>query len=155
MNIKEFLRLIIKYKWLIIVIPAITLFVTFLFVKNLPKQYKSQAKLSTGLLDPSRQVAPDIPSYSGPDILIKLNQQFTNIMDIMTMPKNMSILSYRLILHDLKEPAKSFQRQSDDLIALTAEQRQAAIRGFEERIAKKQVLTPFDNYDDVKSTIIW
>ncbi len=150
MNIKEFLRLIIKYKWLIIVIPAITLFVTFLFVKNLPKQYKSQAKLSTGLLDPSRQVAPDIPSYSGPDILIKLNQQFTNIMDIMTMPRNMSILSYRLILHDLKEPAKSFQKQSDDLIALTAEQRKAAIKGFEERIAKKQVLTPFDNYDDVK-----
>ena len=150
MNIKEFLNLIAKYKWLIIAIPAITLFVTFLFVKNLPKQYKSQAKLSTGLLDPSRQVAPDVPSYSGPDLLIKINQQFTNIMDIMVMPKNMSILSYRLILHDLQNPSKTFQIQSDDVNALTAEQRQAAIRGFEERIAKKQVLTPFDNYDDVK-----
>ncbi|SOD19623.1 GumC family protein [Pedobacter xixiisoli] len=150
MNIKEFLNLIAKYKWLIIAIPAITLFVTFLFVKNLPKQYKSQAKLSTGLLDPSRQVAPDVPSYSGPDLLIKINQQFTNIMDIMTMPKNMSILSYRLILHDLKDPKKAFQVQSDDINALTAEQRQAAIYGFEDRIAKKKVLTPFDNYDDVK-----
>ena len=150
MNIKEFLSLIAKYKWLIIAIPTITLFVTFLFVKNLPKQYKSQAKLSTGLLDPSRQVAPDVPSYSGPDLLIKINQQFTNIMDIMTMPKNMSILSYRLILHDLKNPTKPFQVQSDDMNALSAEQRQAAIYGFEERIAKKQVLTPFDNYDDVK-----
>lgn len=150
MNIKEFLNLIAKYKWLVIAIPAITLFVTFLFVKNLPKQYKSQAKLSTGLLDPSRQVAPDIPSYSGPDLLIKINQQFTNIMDIMTMPKNMSILSYRLILHDLQNPTKTFQVQSDDVNALTAAQRQLAIRGFEERIAKKQVLTPFDNYDDVK-----
>jgi len=150
MNIKEFLGLIVKYKWLIIAIPAITLFITFFFVKNLPKQYKSQAKLSTGLLDPSRQVAPDVPSYSGPDLLIKINQQFTNIMDIMTMPKNMSILSYRLILHDLKDPKKAFQVQSDDMNALTQAQRQAAIRGFEERIAKKQVLTPFDNYGDVK-----
>lgn len=147
MNIKEFLNLIFRYKWLIIAIPTITLFVTYLFVKNLPKQYKSQAKLSTGLLDPSRQVAPDVPNYSGPDLLIKINQQFTNIMDIMTMPKNMSILSYRLILHDLKNPQKPFQTQSDDIKALTPIKRQEAIRLFEERLIKKQVLTPLDNYE--------
>lgn len=147
MNIKEFLNLIAKYKTLIIAIPAITLFVTYLFVKNLPKQYKSQAKLSTGLLDPSRQVAPEVPSYSGPDLLIKINQQFTNIMDIMAMPKNMSILSYRLILHDLKNPRQPFKVQSDDVNALSEAQRQEAIKGFEERLAKKQVLTPFDNYE--------
>lgn len=147
MNIKEFLNLIAKYKTLIIAIPAITLFVTYLFVKNLPKQYKSQAKLSTGLLDPSRQVAPEVPSYSGPDLLIKINQQFTNIMDIMAMPKNMSILSYRLILHDLKNPRQPFKAQSDDVNALSEAQRQEAIKGFEERLAKKQVLTPFDNYE--------
>lgn len=156
MNIKEFLNLITKYKWLIIAIPAITLFVTYLFVKNLPKQYKAQAKLSTGLLDPSRQIAPDVPSYSGPDLLIKINQQFTNIMDIMGMPKNMSILSYRLILHDLKTPQKPFKPQSDDLKALNSAQRQEAIRLFEERLIKKQVLTPLDNdkiplYNLVKS----
>jgi len=147
MNIKEFLSLIAKYKTLIIAIPAITLFITYLFVKNLPKQYKSQAKLSTGLLDPSRQVAPDVPNYSGPDLLIKINQQFTNIMDIMVMPKNMSILSYRLILHDLKNPRQPFKTQSDDINALSDAERQEAIRGFEERLAKKQVLTPFDNYE--------
>lgn len=147
MNIKEFLNLIAKYKTLIIAIPAITLFITYLFVKNLPKQYKSQAKLSTGLLDPSRQVAPDVPNYSGPDLLIKINQQFTNIMDIMVMPKNMSILSYRLILHDLKNPRQPFKPQSDDVNALSDAERQEAIRGFEERLAKKQVLTPFDNYE--------
>lgn len=147
MNIKEFLNLIAKYKKLIIAIPAITLFITYLFVKNLPKQYKSQAKLSTGLLDPSRQVAPDVPNYSGPDLLIKINQQFTNIMDIMVMPKNMSILSYRLILHDLKNPRQPFKTQSDDINALSDAERQEAIRGFEERLAKKQVLTPFDNYE--------
>ena len=147
MNIKEFFNLIVKYKKLIIAIPVITLFVTYLFVKNLPKEYKSEAKLSTGLLDPSRQVAPDVPSYSGPDLLIKINQQFTNIMDIMTMSKNMSILSYRLILHDLKNPKKPFKNQSDDVKELSEADRQEAIRLFEERLVKKQILTPLDNYD--------
>ncbi|MCJ0741617.1 exopolysaccharide transport family protein [Pedobacter montanisoli] len=146
MNIREFLNLIARYKWLIIAIPTITLCITYLLVKNLPKEYKSQAKLSTGLLDPSRQVAPDVPSYSGPDLLIKINQQFTNIMDIMAMPKNMSILSYRLILHDLKNPQKPFKPLSDDVKALSENERQEAIRLFEERLAQKQVLTPLDNY---------
>ena len=146
MNIKEFLKLIFKYTWLIIAIPTLTLLVTFFSVRHLPKEYKSQAKLSTGLLDPSRQVAPDVPSYSGPDLLIKINQQFTNIMDIMTMPKNMSILSYRLILHDLRNPHKPFKTLSDDVKALSEADRLEAIRLFEERLIKKQVLTPLDNY---------
>lgn len=74
MDIKEFLRLINAYKWMVLAITVATLFITYLFVKNLPKEYKSQAKMSTGLLDPSRQVAPDVPNYSGPDLLIKINQ---------------------------------------------------------------------------------
>lgn len=156
MNIKDFLNLIYKYKWLIIAIPVITLFVTFLFVKNLPKEYKSQAKLSTGLLDPSRQVAPDVPSYSGPDIMLKLNQQFTNIMELMKMSSNMSILSYRLILHDLKNPNKPFKPLSNDIKALTQQQKNEAVMLFEKRLEKRQVLTPLDNneaklYNLVKS----
>lgn len=146
MNNKEFLNLVFKYKWLAIAVPTITLIVTFFFVKNLPKEYKSQAELSTGLLDPSRQVAPDVPSYSGPDLLIKLNQQFTNIIDIMTMSRNMSILSYRLILHDLKNPNQPFKPLSDDIKALTPAEKQEAIALFEQRLENKQVLTPLDNY---------
>lgn len=146
MDIKKFFRLLNKYKWLFISIPILTLLVTYFFVKKLPKEYKSQAKLSTGLLDPSRQVVPETPNYSGPDLLIKINQQFANIMDIMQMPRNMSILSYRLILHDLKNPAAPFKEQSDDVKALTASERAEAIRLFEERLANKTVLTPLDNY---------
>lgn len=146
MNNKEFLNLVFKYKWLIIAVPLLTLCVTFFVVKNLPKEYKSQAKLSTGLLDPSRQIASVTQSYSGADLLIKLNQQFTNIIDIMTMSRNMSILSYRLILHDLKNPSKPFKPLSEDVKALTNAERQEAITLFEKRLEQKQVLTPLDNY---------
>lgn len=145
MNIKEFLNLINKYKWVVISIPVFTLIVTFFVVKNLPKEYKSEAKLSTGLLDPSRQVAPDMPSYTGPDVLIKLNQQFTNIMDIMRMSKNMSLLSYRLMLHDLKNPQQPFKPLSDDLKNLTALQKQEVINLFQDRLNNRKVLTPLDN----------
>lgn len=147
MDTKKFLNLVVNYRWLVIAIPIISLLITYLLIKDLPKQYKSEAKLSTGLLDPSRQVAPDVPSYSGPDLLIKLNQQFTNIMDIMAMPKNMSILSYRLIIHDLQNPQAPFKQLSDDVKRLSATQRIEAIRQFQERIDQRLVLTPLDNYD--------
>ncbi|GGE67378.1 uncharacterized protein involved in exopolysaccharide biosynthesis [Pedobacter psychrotolerans] len=157
MNIQEFLNLMRKYRWLIISVPAITLIITFFFVKNLPKEYKSEAKISTGLLDPSRQVASELQGYSGPDIIIKLNQQFTTIIDVMKMPKNMSLLSYRLIIHDLKNPQAPFKPLSADLKNLSAAQRQEAINLFESRLIKREVLTPLDNngrlmlYDLVKS----
>lgn len=157
MNIQEFLNLMRKYRWLIISVPALTLIVTFFFVKNLPKEYKSEAKISTGLLDPSRQVASELQGYSGPDIIIKLNQQFTTIIDVMRMPKNMSLLSYRLILHDLKNPQAPFKPLSADLKNLSAAQKQEAINLFESRLIKREVLTPLDNngrlmlYDLVKS----
>ncbi|RDC56194.1 lipopolysaccharide biosynthesis protein [Pedobacter chinensis] len=145
MNIQEFLNLIKKYRWMIIAVPAFTCIITVFFVKNLPKEYKSEAKISTGLLDPSRQVAPDMQSYSGPDIIIKLNQQFTTIIDIMRMPKNISLLSYRLILHDLKNPQSPFKPLSTDLKNLTPSQKQEAIKSFESRLNNRQALTPLDN----------
>lgn len=145
MNIQKSLATVIRYRWMIIVIFILTIMVGFVTLRNLPKDYKSEAQLSTGLLDPSRQLAPDRASYTGPDIIIKLNQQFSTIMDIMRMPKNISLLSYRLILHDLKDQKSSFKPWSAELKALSDTQRQEAIAQFEDRLNKKQVLTPLDN----------
>jgi len=145
MNIQKSLDTINRYRWIIIVIFILTMAVSFFLLRNLPKDYKSEAKLSTGLLDPSRQLAPDHASYTGPDIIIKLNQQFSTIMDIMRMPKNISLLSYRLILHDLKDQKGTFKPWSAELKALTDAERQEAIAMFEDRLNKRQVLTPLDN----------
>ncbi len=145
MDFKRIFKLAVKYKWVLAAIPLITLVVTFLLIKDLPNEYKSQARISTGLLDPSRQISQNSVYYSAADLAIKTNQQFTNIMDIMMMPKNMSILSYRLILHDLRNPETPFRKWSDELRALDLKKRQQVISAFEERLAIKQVLTPFSN----------
>ncbi|RQO77896.1 hypothetical protein DBR40_07985 [Pedobacter sp. KBW01] len=145
MNIQKSLDTVNRYRWIIITIFILTIIAGFFVLRNLPKDYKSEAKLSTGLLDPSRQLAPDRASYTGPDIIIKLNQQFSTIMDIMRMPKNISLLSYRLILHDLKDQKGTFKPWSAEVKVLTDAQRQEAIGLFEERLGKKQVLTPLDN----------
>lgn len=145
MNLKDFFTLVNKYKWLIIAVCFASVLSTFLLVRNLPNQYKSQAKIATGLLDPSRQLASDNSAYASPDLLVKLNQQFTNIIDIMLMPKNMSVLSYRLLLHDLQNSDKAFSKISEQVAALTAAQRLATINILETRLKERTVLTPLDD----------
>ncbi|RZJ76592.1 MAG: hypothetical protein EOO45_01725 [Flavobacterium sp.] len=145
MDIQRSLDTVKTYRWIIIAVFCLTVLGGFVFLRNLPKDYRSEAKLSTGLLDPSRQLAPDNASYTGPDIIIKLNQQFSTIMDIMRMPKNISLLSYKLIIHDLKDPKAAFKPWSPEINALSDLQRHHAIVMFEERLSRKQVLTPLDS----------
>jgi succinoglycan biosynthesis transport protein ExoP len=144
MNGNQFLKLAYQYKWLLLAVPALTLLVTFLLIKDLPSEYKSQARISTGLLDPSRQVAQNTTYYSAADLAIKTNQQFTNIMDMMMMPRNMSMLSYRLMLHDLQNTTKAFRTIDADKYSLDDSKRKLAIGMLQERIVTRQPLTPDD-----------
>ncbi len=59
MDIKAFLKLIKRYKWLLILAPVVAVTITYFLVQNLPKQYKSLVEMSTGLLDPGKKVISD------------------------------------------------------------------------------------------------
>lgn len=141
MDLKVFLRLLIRYKWILILVPLIALTLTFFLVKNLPKEYKSQVQMSTGLVDQSRQVASENQNTD----FFKVSQQFSNIMEMMKMKKTMSTLSYSLILHDLLNPADAFKQQSEDLKKLSAADRQNVISLFSDKLLKKQVITTIDS----------
>jgi succinoglycan biosynthesis transport protein ExoP len=96
MDIKSFFKLLNRYKWILILVPLISAVVTYFLVKQLPKTYISEAKIATGIVDPSKQVAgAQQADY------FKMTQQFNNIIEKMKMRKIMSILSYNLILLDL------------------------------------------------------
>ncbi|MNR09259.1 hypothetical protein D3C85_1254550 [compost metagenome] len=111
MDLKVFLRLLLRYKWVLILVPLVALLLTFFLVKNLPKEYKSQVQMSTGLVDQSRQVASENQNTD----FFKVNQQFSNIMEMMKMKKTMSTLSYSLILHDLLSAPESFKQYSEEI----------------------------------------
>src|SRR5690606_31399315 len=110
MDIRAFLKIINRYKWILILVPIIAATITYFLVQDMPKEYKSQARISTGLVDPSKQLAMSRSS----DYFMQ-SQQFGNIMEMMTMKKMMSLLSYNLILHDLENP-KPFREESEELI---------------------------------------
>lgn len=141
MDIKAFLKLINRYKWILIIVPIIAAGVTYYFVKNLPKEYLSEAQIATGLVDQSKQV-----SGAGQSVdYFKTNQQFSNIIEKMRMRKIISILSYNLILHDLQNPTETFKKHSDKIDSLSADDKQKVIDIYKQKLQSKSVNIPADN----------
>jgi len=140
MDFKAFFKHLNRYKWLIILVPIITVGATFFMVKNLPKEYSSEAQISTGLVDQSKQV------YTEQNMdYFKMSQLFANIMEKMKMKKIMSILSYNLILHDLENPKKPFKKYTPKLDSLNTQQRNELISLYRDKLNKKSILSLSDN----------
>ncbi|WP_316820130.1 exopolysaccharide transport family protein [Pedobacter gandavensis] len=142
MDFKDFLKHLNRYKWLVIIVPVVTVVITYFMVKNMPKEYSSEVQISTGLVDQSKQVYTE--AGQGRDYY-QTSQQFANIMEKMKMKKIMSILSYSLILHDLENPKNPFKKYSSKLDSLSATQREEVIALVKNKLASKSVLTVADN----------
>lgn len=140
MNFKSFLNQLLRYKWLVIFLPLLVVLITFLLVRRLPKQYISEARISTGLLDPSKKVI----SNETVDFFA-VNQQFANIVEKFTMKKIINILSYNLILHDLDNPKNAFKRLPEMTESLSDADRQAVIDLFRKKLIDKSLLTLEDD----------
>lgn len=139
MDIKAFFKLINRYKWILIFVPIVAVVVTYLLVKRLPKTYASEAQIATGLVDQSKQVGVTSTDY------FKTNQQFSSIIEKMKMRKITSILSYKLILHDLLDPKNSFTKYSEKLDSLSAADRQKLILLYAQKLKTKSISIPGDN----------
>lgn len=140
MDIKRFLKLVKKYLWILILLPLVAATVTYFLSKNIPKEYISEAQISTGLVDQSKQLLSQTPND-----YFKTNQQFSNIIEKMKMRKIMSILSYNLIIHDLENPQKPFKKYSDKIDSLSASQKAEVIGLFRQKLADKAPATVYDN----------
>ncbi|PWS29225.1 lipopolysaccharide biosynthesis protein [Pedobacter yonginense] len=140
MDIKSFLKLVNKYKWVLILVPIIAVTITYFLVQKLPKQYASEVQISTGILDPSKKVI----STENVDFF-KVSQQFSSIMEKFRMKKIINILSYNLILHDLEQPKKTFRPYSKKIDSLNATAKQEVIQVLKEKLATKSILTLGDN----------
>lgn len=152
MDIKSFLKLVNRYKWLLIIVPIIAATVTYFLTKNLPKQYSSEVRISTGLLDPSKKLI----STETTDFF-RVSQQFSNIIEKLKAKKITNLLSYNLMIHDLQTPNDAFRSYSQQLDSLNEDQRIELLSLLKNKLLKKSILTLADNkgkyrlYDIIES----
>lgn len=140
MDIKRFFKLLKRYAWILILLPILAVTLTYFLSKNLPKEYRSEVQIATGLVDQSKQLSSQTQND-----YFKTSQQFSNIIEKLKMRKIMSILSYNLIIHDLENPKSSFRTYSKKLDSLSAADKAEVINIYKQKLLSKTPITVYDN----------
>ena len=136
MELANFLKLLSKQKFTLIIIPLITIIISFFLVRNLPNVYRSESPLSTGLVDQTQQILNNNETTQESQI----NQEFSNLIEMMHLKKVINQVSYKLIIHDLTSN-QPFRSSSLDFEDLNKEARQHALKIYTERYNKNEPLS--------------
>ncbi|GGC30060.1 tyrosine protein kinase [Parapedobacter defluvii] len=143
-NIKAFIKYLLRYKWIIIAVPLISIAATAYLLRDMPSTFRSQTLLSTGIVDQAKLV------LNGQQVdYFKASQLFGNIIEMMKMKRVISSLTYRLILHDLMQSDQPFRPLTDDLQKLSDKQRRLLIKTYQQHLADGKVLTTTDWIDEM------
>ena len=113
MELNKFLKLLYKRKYVLVIVPLITVFITFSLVRKLADTYKSHSRLSTGLVDQSQQILQTSDQTQESIIL----QQFSNLLEVFRLKRIFDQVSYQLMIHDLTsdKPYRSPSKLVNDL----------------------------------------
>ncbi|MGV3706032.1 MAG: GumC family protein [Arcticibacter sp.] len=139
-DLYKFIRLLKKNRLTLIIIPALTLVITYFLVRNLPNSYVSQSQIATGIVD---QTQTAITGENGQKGWAEVNQEFGNLIEMMRLKKILDQVSYKLIIHDLN--SKTPFRDIQSVLNETSErEKQQMIITFQDKYAKSEGLNLWD-----------
>lgn len=138
-DIVAFLKYVWRYKWLVILIPLVCGAITFMALRNMPKDFVSMAQISTGISDRSQEIL----SQGNLDYY-RVSQQFANLIESIKSKRSLNQMSLKLMIHDLSDPSKAFKELSEPLLALTDAQRREVIQLYQEKLQRNEFVVPVD-----------
>lgn len=144
MEIKEFFKLLLKYKYVIIIVPLATVIISYFLVRHLPDEYESNGQIATGLVDQTRQLLDPLTS-SMQDA--RVYGQFSSLIEMMKLKKMMDMVSYNLIIHDLTSD-KPFRGLGKHYIHMNQAQKVKAVALFNYKLKNLQPMNLTDPYED-------
>ena len=105
MNLITIFTILYRRKWILIGLPLLAAVAAFLFTADYQRTYKSSAQISTGFT-----ISPEVQITTERFNLFEVDVKFNNLIETMNSPRVMSLVSYNLLLHDLKESENAFRR---------------------------------------------
>lgn len=147
----QFIRLLQRNKLTLILVPIITVIVSYFLVQGLPDSYKTHARIATGLVDKTDQVITKSKDEQDSEIARK----FESLMQMMRLKKIMDQVSYRLILNDLKSVKDSTWRTPVNALKnMTKAEKAKAIVLITNKYKKREELVLSDPYENSLNKII-
>ena len=137
MDLGDFFRLLKRHRLTLIIIPVITIIVTYFMVRKLPDSYPSSAQMATGLADQSQQL------LDGSNSIEAQMTAFSNIITMMQMKKVLQQVSYQCMIHDLTSPTP-FRPPSKELLGMNANARKHAVDVYTEAYKNRRSLSQWN-----------
>jgi polysaccharide biosynthesis transport protein len=139
MDLIYFFKVLLRRKWIIIGLSLLSVIAAFFFLLNKKPLYKSQAQYSTGFTAEKVRL---VDGSSGIDIYTA-DVKFNNVIETFKSPKVINTISYRLLLHDLKNPGNpytSLSKNKKESAIYKSVNIDSAIKILEELIPNHQLL---------------
>ncbi len=150
-ELKKFLSLVKRFKYVLLAIPLLAIIITYFLVSSMPDTFSSQARISTGLVD--RTQASSLSDGSSRPQGMELQQQFSNLVELIQMKAVLDRVSYRLILHDL-ESKQPFRSESKYYASLDPTTKRASIKLFKEKLNHPVALAGNEKNEDILQKIL-
>ena len=96
MELLNFLRVLYGRKWLILLAVCTAVVATYFITRTLPSKYMAQAQLASGVANDTSAQDEDALQY------FEMGPKFTGLIDVIRSESILTLLSYKLILHDLQ-----------------------------------------------------
>ncbi len=134
------LRVLFNKIWLILGLPLAVGMVAYFFTRNIKKEYKSTAQLSTGFtLNKDSKAAKEDDDYWESQV------NFDNFIEIMKSEPVGSMVSYQLLLHDLSG-GRPF-RESGPLL-LSRSELDSARKKLQTNLRAFKLMSSFDEFEN-------
>jgi polysaccharide biosynthesis transport protein len=137
MELVNFFKRLKRYKNILILVPLVTAIIAFFISRSLPDKYISHARLASALADKSQQLVNSDNSQEES----KMNVEFDNLLQTLTLNKIIDRVSYKLILHDLQSSVP-FRKPGKLISNLTAGEKEKVIKTFTSYYTDRHALNP-------------
>lgn len=135
---------------ILISVPALSVLCAYYFISQMDKKYKSTAQIATGFTTDDAVKLND-----GPSNPFDINTNFNNIIESMNSVPVLTLVSYRLVLHDLEsdQTFRQFNSKKGDG-ALSDDEIIRSKELFKERLDNFKTLSLFNKDDQLLYRIL-
>lgn len=138
-NLVVLYRVLMRKIWLIVSVPVIAMVVTLILTWNMPDRFKSTAQLSTGFTTNDQ-----ILITNDPNGIRDINIKFNNLIETMRSEIILTLVSYRLILHDLESDRPFRTLVGEESLRYTQEDLNLIIKICKSKLDSMDLLSSFD-----------
>lgn len=111
MELINLFKILYRKKWMITIVTVVSVVAAGIFSLSIPHSYRSTAQLATGITD---QQTISLSDNAEVNNYFSTENKFSNLIENIKSRQVTSLLSYRIVLHDLEDP-KPFRPMDDDI----------------------------------------